>query len=220
MKNPAARVIPALILLAALVVSAPPARASDHADPLHLTDPNSNITGLFIFPKGDQYILIFNVRKSLVGPKPYELSPYEYVVHIDLTTPVTFNSEEDRNRYGGTIVSPEKIHDDATITVRLNDDTTLKGIAYTGLKNTDNIRIYTGVRDDPFIFPRFFNVNVISMVLGIPKASFPKGSRISSCGAPPPKTARCSILSAARCAASCRAFLSSTRRRRKTTSSC
>ncbi len=132
-----ARFIPALTLLASLFVSAPPALAADHADPLHLTDPNSNITGLFFFPKGDQYILIFNVRKSLVGPKPYELSPCDYVVHIDLTTPVTFTSEEDRKRYGGTVVTPEKIHDDATITMRLNDDTTLKGITYTGLKNTE-----------------------------------------------------------------------------------
>lgn len=177
MKSTAARVIPALTLLISLSVFALPALASDHADPLHLTDPYSNITGLFIFPKDDQYIVIFNVRKSLVGPKPYPLSPYEYVVHMDLTTPVTFNSEEDRKRYGGTVVLPGKIHDDATITLRLNDDTTLKGITYTGLKDTDNIRIYTGVRDDPFIFPRFFNVNVISMVMSIPKNAFPAGQQ-------------------------------------------
>ena len=89
MKSRVAWVLPILILcLFALTPSA--VRASDHADPLHLTDPYSNITGLFIFPKGDQYILVFNVRKSLVGPKPYPLSPYDYVVNIDLTTPVSF----------------------------------------------------------------------------------------------------------------------------------
>jgi hypothetical protein len=178
MKNPAGRVIPALLLLAALAVSAPPAAlASDHADPTDLTDPNANITGLFIFPKGDQYILIFNVRRSLTAPKPYDLSPYEYVVNIDLSTPVTFNSAEDRARYGGTIVTPEKLHPDATITVRLNNDTTLKGIKFQGLANTDHIRTYTGVRDDPFVFPRFFKVNVISMVMSIPMNAFPAGQR-------------------------------------------
>jgi hypothetical protein len=177
MKTPAARLLTGLVLVGSLLGSVPPAPASDHADPLHLTDPNSNITGLFIFPQDDQYILIFNVRKSLVGPKPYELSPYEYVVHIDLTTPVTFNSEEDRKRYGGTVITPEAIHDDATITVRLNDDTTLRGITYSGLKNTDNIRVFSGVRDDPFIFPRFFNVNVISMVMSIPKTALPPGQQ-------------------------------------------
>jgi len=95
----------------------PPAavRASDLADLLHLTDPYSNITGLFIFPKGDQYFLVFNVRRSLVGPTPYRLAPYDYVVNIDLTTPVSFESAEDRARYGGTIVVPEKLHPDATV---------------------------------------------------------------------------------------------------------
>lgn len=162
-------------LFALLAPSAP--RASDHADPLNLTDPNANITGLFIFPKDDQYVLIFNVRRSLTNPKPYELSAYEYVVSIDLTTPVTFDSAEDRARYGGTIPVPENLHADVSIKVRLNDDTSLKSIAYTGLKNTDRIRTYTGVRDDPFIFPRFFGKNVISMAMSIPKNAFPDGQQ-------------------------------------------
>ncbi len=166
----------ALFLLFALMT--PPApRASDHADPLNLTDPNANITGLFIFPKDDQYVLIFNVRKSLTNPKPYDLSAYEYVVSVDLTTPVTFDSAEDRARYGGTLPVPDKLHPDVAIKVRLNDDTSLKAIDYTGLKNTDRIRTFTGVRDDPFIFPRFFKKNVISMVMSIPKNAFPDGQQ-------------------------------------------
>ena len=158
-----------LVLIALLTPSA--SRASDHADPLNLTDPNANITGLFIFPKDDQYVLIFNMRKSLTNAKPYNLGAYEYVINIDLTTPVTFDSDEDRARYGGTIPVPDKLHPDVTIKVRLNDDTTLKSIDYTGLKNTDKIRTFTGVRDDPFIFPRFFKKNVISMVMSIPRST-------------------------------------------------
>lgn len=99
--------LPALFLLAALATPSA-LRASDHADPLNLTDPNANITGLFIFPKDDQYVLIFNVRKSLTNAKPYNLEAYEYVVNIDLTTPVTFDSAEDRARYGGTVPVPDK----------------------------------------------------------------------------------------------------------------
>jgi hypothetical protein len=75
------------------------------------------------------------------------------------------------------VLEPEKLHPDATITVHLNDDTTLKDISCTGLMHTDRIRTYTGVRDDPFIFPRFFKVNVISMVLSIPKDAFPEGQK-------------------------------------------
>jgi hypothetical protein len=165
-----------LALMAAALL--PPAgRASDHADPLNLTDPNANITGLFIFPKDDQYVLIFNVRKSLTNPKPYSLEDYEYVINIDLTTPVNFTSDEDRARYGGTIPVPDKLHPDVTIKVRLQDDTSLKSVAYTGMQNTDRIRTFTGVRDDPFIFPRFFKRNVISMVMSIPKNAFPDGQQ-------------------------------------------
>jgi hypothetical protein len=172
----AGRIVAATTLIGSLFAFTPmPALASDHADPVDLTDPDANITGLFIFPKGDQYILIFNVRRSLTAPKPYTLTPYEYVVNIDTHTPVKFDSAEDRARYGGTIAAEDadKISPDISITVHLNDDTSLKSIDYKGLKNTDKIRTFTGVRDDPFIFPRFFKVNVISMVMGVPKDAFP-----------------------------------------------
>jgi hypothetical protein len=177
MKRRAVWALPTLFLLAGMLALAPSdVRASDHADPMNLHDPEANITGLFIFPKEDQYILIFNVRRSLTNPKPYTLAPYEYVVNIDLTTPVSFNNMEDRTRYGGTIITPEKIHPDVSITVHLNDDTTLKDIKAVGLK-ADFSKVYTGVRDDPFIFPRFFKKNVISMVMSIPKNAFPDGQQ-------------------------------------------
>jgi hypothetical protein len=163
-----------LIVAFALLALAPSAiRASDHADPMNLQDPEANITGLFFFPHGDQMVLVFNVRRSLRNPKPYNLEPYEYVINMDLKTPVTFENEANNARYGGTIATPGEIHVDAAITVHLNNDATLKSVAYRGLKNTDGIRTFTGVRDDPFIFPRFFKQNVISMVLSIPRSSFP-----------------------------------------------
>lgn len=171
-----------LILFSALLLLVPrAARASDHADPAAVTEPEANITDLFFFPKGDQMILIFNVRRALTNPKPYNFKPYDYVIHMDLTTPVSVDDpkgqEGNRARYGGTVVNPEKIHDDVTITLHLNDDTTLKDRKFTGLKNTDSIRIYTGVRDDPFIFPRFFKKNIVAMVLSIPMSSFPDGQK-------------------------------------------
>jgi hypothetical protein len=176
-KMSAARLLCVLISLALLALGPSAIRASDHADPMNLQDPEANITGLFLFPRGDQMVLVFNVRRALRNPKPYNLEPYEYVINMDLTTPVTFENAADRARYGGTVVTPEKIHADAAITVHLNNDATLKSIAYRGLKDTDRIRTFTGVRDDPFIFPRFFKKNVISMVLSIPITAFPDGQR-------------------------------------------
>jgi hypothetical protein len=162
-------------MLAASLLAFTPSvlRASDHADPMNLTDPTANITGLFIFPKGDQLILIFNVRRALTNPKPYKLSEYKYVINFDFETPLSFNNVEDRTRYGGTVINPKDLHSTATITVLLNDDATLKEITPRGLK-AEISKVFTGVRDDPFIFPRFFKKNVISMVMSIPKAAFPE----------------------------------------------
>ena len=170
--------LPVLILLLAIVALVPIGiRASDHADPLNLKEPESNITDLFFFPKEDQMILILNVRRALLTAPPYNLTPFEYVVHMDFHSQLTFDSDEDRARYGGTVVNPAGLRPDANLRFRLNNDTTLKEKTFQGLKDADRIRVYTGVREDPFNFPRFFKRNAISMVMSIPMSSFPEGQR-------------------------------------------
>jgi hypothetical protein len=96
---------------------------------------------------------------------------------MDLHTGVSIERAEDRARYGGTIMNPQGISPDATIEFRLNDDATLKEKSLQGLKNPEAIRLYTGVRDDPFIFPRFFGTNIIAAVFSIPMTSFPEGQQ-------------------------------------------
>ena len=180
MKRSVVGILTQLTLFLALAALAPRVvQASDHADPMILENPDANITGLFFFPKGDQMILVLNVRRALTAPKPYNLEGIEFVVHMDLHSQVTFDSNEDRARYGGTIVKPDGLTSDVTIKFQLNNDTTVKGgkPSIEGLKDPDSIRIFTGVRDDPFIFPRFFKKNVISMVMSIPMSSFPAGQR-------------------------------------------
>jgi hypothetical protein len=155
------------------------AYASDHADPFKISaeEQAANLTGLFFFPKGDQYILILDIRRSLTAAPPYVLEPFEFDINMDTHSEVTFNNPEDRARYGGTIVNPEGILPDVNIKIRLNNDVTVKEKTFKGLKNQEKVVLYTGVRDDPFIFPRFFNVNVITMVFSIPKSSFPENQK-------------------------------------------
>jgi hypothetical protein len=152
-------------------------QASDHADPVDLQEPESNFTDLFFFPDGDRMILILCVRRALTTPGPYNLEPFEYAVHFDLESRVAFESDEDRARYGGTVVDPEGLRPTATIRLRLNDDATLKEQSFEGLRDPERIRVYAGVREDPFNFPRFFDRNTIAMVLAIPMSSFPPGQR-------------------------------------------
>ncbi|MBP1851561.1 hypothetical protein [Rhizobium halophytocola] len=167
-----------LATVALLVLGlSPSARASDHADPTNLMGPESNITGLFLFPKDDRLILIFNVRRALTVPAPYSLEPYLYEIKLDLSTPVDFTDPANTARYGGTVSEPAKLHADATIRIRLNNDASLKSVEYEGLENTGDIRSFFGVRDDPFTFPRFFGVNVVSMALSLPRNAFPDGQQ-------------------------------------------
>lgn len=146
---------------------------SDHADPTNLQGPETNITDLFFFPHGDRMILIFNIRRALSSPPPYDLHPYTYQVNFDFTTPVDFSDAANKARYGGTVSSPADLKADATVSIRLKDDASLDAIEYSGLRNTEEITRFFGVRDDPFNFPRFFGVNAISMALSLPRNAFP-----------------------------------------------
>jgi hypothetical protein len=148
---------------------------SDHADPAVLANKEAGITDLFFFPHGDDYIVMLCVRPALSTNPPYKLSPYTYVINFDLHTKLSFTNAADKARYGGTVMVPDGIKADASIRYTLNDDTSLKSLQITGLGNPNAIRKYTGVRDDPFIFPRFFGKNTIAAVFAIPKSSFPAG---------------------------------------------
>jgi hypothetical protein len=103
-------------------------------------------------------------------------------------------------RYGGTVVHPEGIRPDVSFGFALEPDATLlpQNLHITGLRPgvrafifndaslsqlqaaparyADAVLVYTGVRDDPFIFPKFFNANVITMVVSVPKSAFPTTS--------------------------------------------
>jgi hypothetical protein len=147
-------------------------QSSDHADPVNLEVLESGITDLFAFPDGDQLIVMLNVRRALTTPPPYQLEPFEFAIYMDLHSKVTIDNAEERARYGGSIAKPEGIKEDVTIKIRLKNDATLNSVKYEGLENTGGIKLFTGVRDDPFIFPRFFKRNTIAMVLSIPFSSF------------------------------------------------
>lgn len=172
-------------LLAVLGLCLAPAAllASDHADPALPSelDPSlvkePNITGLFVFPKGDQLVLVYNVFRSLSSPPPYHFEDYEFVIYMDLHSKINYDDTMVRARYGGHVVHPEGIEPDATITIHLSNQAELAGKEVAGLKNPEAIRWYAGVRDDPFIFPPFFGVNVVSMVMSIPLTAFPEGQQ-------------------------------------------
>jgi hypothetical protein len=129
---------PRLLLLSLLFLLSSGAIALDHADPIDLdaTTQEPNITGLFFYPEGDNMIVVFNVRRPLTAAPPYNFAPYEYTVNFDLHSKLKFDDPEDKARYGGTIINPETIEADASVTIHLNDDATLKDRTIKGLNNS------------------------------------------------------------------------------------
>jgi hypothetical protein len=162
-----------MILSLALLFFPQELNSSDHADPVILEVLESGITDLYAFPDGDQLIVMFNVRRALTAPPPYQLEPFEYAIYMDVHSEITIDNAEQRARYGGTITKPDAIKEDVTIKIRLKNDATLNSVKYDGLQDLERIKLVTGVFDDPFIFPRFFRRNTIAMILSIPFSSFP-----------------------------------------------
>jgi hypothetical protein len=153
--------------------------------------------------------VILCVRPGLRKAPPLDLSAYTYSIHMDLHSRLTFDKKSEMARYGGSIPEPEKIDPDVTIEIQLNNDTTLKKQTITSpsklfknfdkvhvydaknvkqkadeiRQNPNDIHLYTGYQDDPFIFPRFFGSNVVSMVMIVPISCFPDGQRNWLCWA-------------------------------------
>jgi hypothetical protein len=90
---------------------------------------------------------------------------------------------EARARYGGRIPDPKTIGDDVVLEFTLKDDASLREFRTPGLPQSvafdpehpddpGRIQVYAGVRDDPFIFPAFFQTNIVAMVATIPIEAF------------------------------------------------
>lgn len=165
----------ALALTAVLVPAA--VRGSDHADPLFAGRLEPGLTGLFVFPDGDRMVVILATHRGLTAPPPYELARYEYAVHMDLHSRVTYSDAADRTQYGGTVVDPSGISPDVTLRFRFDDEANLVEHSFEGLRSDAGVRMWGGVRDDPFILPTFFGTNVVAMVTSIPFSAFPDGQQ-------------------------------------------
>ncbi len=176
MRKPWLGCVGSILVVLFLFVAAMPARGSDHADPVGAPK-ESNLSDLFFFPQGDNFVLIFDVRPGSTAELPYDLDDKTYTVNFDFDSPLTFDDAADCARYGGTIVNPGGISAEASIALGLDDDGSLREQTITGLTGVEGIRVWTGIRDDPFIFPPFFKKNVVAMVLTIPKTSFPVGQQ-------------------------------------------
>ncbi len=176
---------------------------ADPSDPLMLRRKDGGLTGLFVFPTkgrartvadpkdGDGMAIILCVDRSLATPPPLKgLGEYTFRVMLDMTSEVRITYPRDSappdpderatTRYGGTVTSPEEIKETAVITMRLDENAnfversaviqTREGERPIGIAEDD---WFSGVRDDPFIFPMFFGTNVVAMAVHVPYDRLP-----------------------------------------------
>jgi hypothetical protein len=160
----------------------------------------AGITDLFVFPDSTntQLIVILCVRPALTAD-PVNLDQYEYSVYMDLARTVSHSDPEFNARYGGRVDHPEQINPTHSLTFRLKDKGMLReppvltGFGKPGpviqvwggpvskpqkeagadqQMDTTKVNVWTGITDDPFIFPNFFGTNVVAMVTSIPLTLF------------------------------------------------
>ena len=89
-------------------------------------------------------------------------------IRIDRSTPVDYDVDPAATQtYGGTIMDPAAIHPDLEFTVTFDADGR-PHLAMSGLDEDTPIRLFAGLRDDPFIRGPRQGRNVASVVIELP----------------------------------------------------
>lgn len=147
--------------------------ASDHGDTPLLRDigrHDARLTDLYAFQRGTELVIVVGVDPTIpTTATSWTLPPDVQIrVMIDRDSEVTFDDEQDLANFGGTIVQPEKIHEDVTFKIRTDDDGEAR-LSVQGLGSAkDDILFFAGLRDDPFIRAPRTGRNVGAIVLSIP----------------------------------------------------
>ena len=156
-----------------------PCFASDHADaPLYNMSRNDlKITGLLSFVDGENLILILATHPSLLATEGAYQFPTDvsFNFYIDYDSVINFSDNSNNQLYGGTVEYPAKIKADITISLTfdkkssVDDDNSFTSVVVSS-KNiqSNDLKIKSLIRDDPFTFPAFHGQNVAAIVLSIP----------------------------------------------------
>lgn len=165
------RLAAALALAAALVT---PAVASDHDDtnvlkviPRH----DARISDLFAFVRGENLVLILCTNPAIPPGVAEYVWPTDLVqrFHVDNDSPVTFDDAAANATWGGTIADPAHVNDDITFVLTFDKDNR-PHVQYQGFPGhaVDDVRVFTGLRDDPFIRGPRIGRNVAAWVVEVP----------------------------------------------------
>lgn len=168
------RVASLLGVLAIPILCATPTRGSDHGDTPLLKEigrHDARLTDLYAFARDDNLVLIVCLDPAV----PADVTEYQFAsdltvnVFIDKDSKVTFDDPEDLATFGGTIVNPRKIKEDVVFRVRFDQEGSPE-LHTRGLSSPvrQNVTLFAGLRDDPFIRGPRIGRNIAAIVLQLP----------------------------------------------------
>jgi hypothetical protein len=146
--------------------------AADHGDTPHLISiprQDARISDLHVFTNGENLVLALSTFPNLPGTGYQFPADLTLRFHIDNHSEVAFDNETDNARFGGTIVRPGNMGADIVLEITFDDfgDPTLNASGISSLQEED-IQLFAGMRDDPFIRGPQIGRNVAAVVLELP----------------------------------------------------
>jgi hypothetical protein len=191
------RSVPLLAPLALATLLGGAAPAADHADtPLlvGLGRHDARLTDLHAFRDGDRYVLSLCTNPAIpASVTTYRFSSdLEFTFHLDVDAPVVWGEHGEAERApaakktsatqrGWTLLQPGRIAEDLTLTVTFRPDG-LAEVEVWAQKGIDgraiarDLRLFTGLRDDPFIRGPREGFNVAAVVVELPLRHVWRGS--------------------------------------------
>jgi hypothetical protein len=154
-----------------------PAQASDHTDtPLHVDTgrDDARITDFWSFVQNGRLVMIMGINPFLPADVRRYVFPTDvtYSIFIDRDSSVSHNDPILEAAFGGTIDNPIGIREDLTFNVsfdRWNDpQVEIRGRSLSESQRIRaNMRVFTGLRAEAFIFAPFVNNNIGAIVIDV-----------------------------------------------------
>jgi len=149
-------------------------RGADHGDsPLleGVARHDARLTDLLVFTAGDNIVLALCTNPAV----PPGVTTYRFAedltlrFHIDTDSPVSFADPQAVREFGGTLLDPAGISEDIGLEFSFDADGQAR-MDLRGLLRSDAaaIRVFTGLRDDPFIRGPRIGRNVAAVVVEMP----------------------------------------------------
>lgn len=151
-------------------------QAADHGDTpllIQISRHDARVTDWHAWHQGDKFVMATSLNPNIpTGQSSYRFSEDLTVrMHIDRDSAVDFSNATLNAKYGGTIVDPAKVSADITLEFAWDENGQI--VMHTeGLSGEakSRIKVYSGLRDDPFINGVRNGRNVASIVVEMPLA--------------------------------------------------